>query len=119
MAKEVNINNLPELLSITQACQVLGVHPNTLRNWDKEGRLKAIRIGVRKDRRYKKEDILRMLRVGLKEVEAEEKFESLEEGFLSRLGYLFSSLVSSRFLVTILWILVVGLLIYAIVILLS
>lgn len=50
---------LPELLTLKQACELLQVHPNTLRNWDKNGTLKAIRIGERKLRRYKKEDLIK------------------------------------------------------------
>lgn len=53
--------DLPEYLTLTQVCELLQVHPNTLRNWDKNGTLKAIRIGVRKIRRYKREDILAIL----------------------------------------------------------
>ena len=54
--------DLPEYLTLTQACELLQVHPNTLRNWDKNGTLKAIRIGAGKLRRYKKEDILTLLK---------------------------------------------------------
>lgn len=46
-----------ELITLSEACEILHVHPNTLRQWDKKGILKAIRFGVRKDRRYKREDI--------------------------------------------------------------
>jgi len=53
--------NLPDYLTLTQACELLQVHPNTLRNWDKNGTLKAIRIGAGKLRRYKKEDIFALL----------------------------------------------------------
>lgn len=53
--------DLPEYLTLTQACELLQVHPNTLRNWDKNGTLKAIRIGAGKLRRYKKEEILALL----------------------------------------------------------
>lgn len=53
--------DLPEYLTLKQACELLQVHPNTLRNWDKNGILKAIRIGAGKLRRYKKEDILALL----------------------------------------------------------
>ena len=53
--------DLPEYLTLTQTCELLQVHPNTLRNWDKNGMLKAIRIGAGKLRRYKKEDILALL----------------------------------------------------------
>lgn len=48
---------MEELLTLSEASQILKVHPNTLRLWDKNGVLKAIRIGIKKVRRYKKEDI--------------------------------------------------------------
>jgi excisionase family DNA binding protein len=48
---------MEELLTLGEAAKVLKVHPNTLRLWDKKGVLTAIRIGVKKVRRYKKEDI--------------------------------------------------------------
>lgn len=51
----------PELLTLKQACQILKVHPNTLRQWDKKGILKAIRFGQRKDRKYHKKDVLSLL----------------------------------------------------------
>lgn len=49
-----------ELLTLSEACQILKVHPNTLRKWDKKGILKAVRFGERGDRRYRKEDIMRL-----------------------------------------------------------
>jgi excisionase family DNA binding protein len=51
--------NIPELLTLKEAGAILKCHPNTLRNWDKKGILKAIRIGERGDRRFRKEDILK------------------------------------------------------------
>lgn len=48
---------MEELLKLSEAAQILKVHPNTLRLWDKKGVLVALRIGVKKARRYKKEDI--------------------------------------------------------------
>lgn len=48
-----------KLLKLSEAAELLNVHPNTLRKWDKKGILKAIRFGERKDRRYRKEDIMK------------------------------------------------------------
>lgn len=52
---------LPNLLKIQDVAKILNVTPWTLRQWDKKGILKAVRIGTRKDRRYKKEDIQKLL----------------------------------------------------------
>lgn len=48
---------MEELLTLKEAAQILKVHPNTLRLWDNKGVLKAIRLGVKKARRYRKIDI--------------------------------------------------------------
>lgn len=48
---------LPKLLTIRQAGEILNVHVETLRRWDKSGRLKATRINDRGDRRYDPKDI--------------------------------------------------------------
>jgi len=50
-------NSKNQLLTLREACELLKVHPNTLRKWDKKGILKAVRFGERKDRRYRNEDI--------------------------------------------------------------
>ena len=55
-------NDLPELVTLKDACDMLSCHPNTLRMWDEKGILKAVRIGQRKDRRYRKEDLLKLLK---------------------------------------------------------
>lgn len=52
--------NMPELLTIKEAAQLINVHPNTLRNWEKEGKIQAVRIGSRRDRRYPKQLIWQM-----------------------------------------------------------
>lgn len=52
---------MTELLTIGEAAKLLRVHPNTLRNWDKQGILKPARIGTKRLRRYKKEDIKKLI----------------------------------------------------------
>ncbi len=54
-------NNIPELLTMKETCELLKVHANTLRQWDKKGILKAVRFGARLDRKYKKEEVLKLL----------------------------------------------------------
>lgn len=60
-----NTNTSPtRLLKIKEAANLLGVHPATLRRWDEEGRLKAVRIGSRRgvgDRRFRLEDIQKLI----------------------------------------------------------
>ncbi len=60
-----NEQDWPPLLTISQTAQILNISPWTLRKWDKEGKLVPIRIGTRKDRRYKKVDVLKILSEGL------------------------------------------------------
>jgi putative resolvase len=57
----MNMKEISEYLTLKQVSELLKVHPNTLRNWDKNGTLKPIRIGERKIRRYKKEDVIKFL----------------------------------------------------------
>jgi len=60
-SSNTDITNLPALLKLKQACEILQVHPNTLRNWDKKGILVAVRLGEKRERRYRKEDILNLI----------------------------------------------------------
>jgi len=53
-------SDIEELLTIKQAAQILKVDEQTLRRWDGQGILKAVRVGTRRgvgDRRYRKQDI--------------------------------------------------------------
>ena len=62
MLKQAEKNKkIPELLTLKEACEILKCHPNTLRQWDNKGILIAVRFGERKDRRYRKLDILELL----------------------------------------------------------
>ena len=49
------------LLPLREVARILKVHKETLRRWDNSGKLKAIRIGNRKDRKYRAEDIIPLL----------------------------------------------------------
>jgi len=46
-----------KLLSIGQVAKLFSVHEDTLRNWEKKGLIKPLRVGVRGDRKYLPEDI--------------------------------------------------------------
>ena len=50
-------NQQNEYLTLADVSELLKIHPNTLRNWDANRTLKAIRIGIKKVRRYRKSDI--------------------------------------------------------------
>jgi len=56
-----NKQDVPELITLQEACDILKCHPNTLRQWDNKGILVAVRFGERKDRRYRKKDIMKLL----------------------------------------------------------
>jgi len=51
------LKNMPELLSIGQVAKIFNIHPDTLRNWEKDGILVPLRAGKRGDRKYRPQDI--------------------------------------------------------------
>lgn len=57
----ISINNLPDLLTVREVANVLRVSPLTIKRWGKRGKLPAIRINSRGDRRYRKEAVLWLL----------------------------------------------------------
>ncbi len=57
----LSIDNLPDLLTVKEVAQILRVSVLTIKRWGKRGKLPAIRINSRGDRRYKKEAVLYML----------------------------------------------------------
>ena len=63
MEKDKYINPMPMMTS-GEAAQLLNVHANTLRRWSDHGILDAQRIGSRGDRRFIREDIVK-LKLGL------------------------------------------------------
>jgi excisionase family DNA binding protein len=59
--KTVDLTNLPDLLTVSEVATLLRVSTLTIKRWGKRGKLPAIRINSRGDRRYKKESVLWML----------------------------------------------------------
>ena len=57
----VSLQEMPDLLTIDEVAHLLRVSKITLKRWGKKGKLPAIRINSRGDRRYKKEEVLRFL----------------------------------------------------------
>ena len=54
-------NNPSPLLTVREVASMLGIHANTVRRWSDEGKIRALRISKRGDRRFKREDIERFL----------------------------------------------------------
>jgi excisionase family DNA binding protein len=59
--KKVKLEDLPDLLTVREVADLLRVSPLTIKRWGKRGKLPAIRINSRGDRRYKKEAVLWLL----------------------------------------------------------
>lgn len=57
----LNLNDLPDLLTVREVAQILRVSTLTIKRWGKRGKLTPIRINSRGDRRYKKEAVLWLL----------------------------------------------------------
>lgn len=59
--QKIAISDLPDLLTISEVAEILRVSPLTIKRWGKKGKLPAIRINSRGDRRYRKEVVLEMI----------------------------------------------------------
>jgi len=57
----LKLENLPDLLTVREVAEILRVSPLTIKRWGKRGKLPAIRINSRGDRRYRKEAVLWLL----------------------------------------------------------
>lgn len=53
----VEHEKLSDYLTVAQAAEHLGVSPSTLRNWDREGKLKAARHPLNRYRLYRVDDL--------------------------------------------------------------
>lgn len=56
------MEKLDDFLRIKEAAEYLGVSPNTLRNWGREGKFTELRHPMNNYRLYKKSDLDRVLR---------------------------------------------------------
>ncbi len=68
-AAKLDLNNLPDLLTVREVADLLRVSPLTIKRWGKRGKLPAIRINSRGDRRYKKESVLWLLGIDPSEID--------------------------------------------------
>lgn len=59
--KPLRLDDLPDLLTVREVAEILRVSPLTIKRWGKRGKLPAIRINSRGDRRYRKEAVLWLL----------------------------------------------------------
>lgn len=65
----LRIDDLPDLLTVREVAEILRVSPLTIKRWGRKGKLPAIRINSRGDRRYKKEAVLWLLGIQPKDSE--------------------------------------------------
>lgn len=63
VSTKISMKDLPDLLTIKEVAELLRVSALTIKRWGKKGKLPAIRINSRGDRRYKKDVVLRLLGV--------------------------------------------------------
>ena len=63
MADLINkkLDEIGDLLTISQVAELFNIHPDTLRNWEKNNKLVPLRVGPRQDRRYRRQDIQTIL----------------------------------------------------------
>ncbi len=64
--QKLSIDNLPDLLTVKEVAEVLRVSTLTIKRWGKRGKLPAIRINSRGDRRYRKEAVFWLLGIQAK-----------------------------------------------------
>ena len=50
------------MLTTAEVAHLLHVHPNTVRQWSNTGLIQVYRVGPRRDRRFKREDVDSFLR---------------------------------------------------------
>lgn len=58
-----NLDNAPYLLTVREVAFVFHVSPLTIKRWDKKKKLVSIRINERGDRRFKRTDAEKLLKL--------------------------------------------------------
>jgi MerR family copper efflux transcriptional regulator len=62
MADEQTVHNFGDYLTVKDAAAFLGVSPSTLRNWDRSGKVKAVRNPLNGYRLYPREGLSALLK---------------------------------------------------------
>ena len=58
---QVSVHN-SGIMTTSEVAYFFRVHPNTVRHWTNKGLLPSFRLGTRRDRRFKREDVDNFLR---------------------------------------------------------
>ena len=58
MAAQTEMVNM---MTMREVCQMLHVHPNTLRRWCDQNKIRSYRITARGDRRFLRQDVARFV----------------------------------------------------------
>lgn len=62
MSDRVTVNSLRDYLTVAEAAEELGVSASTLRNWDRSGKLVALRHPMNGYRLYRRSDLAALLK---------------------------------------------------------
>ena len=57
----VTARGIEDMLTVREVCRMLHVHPNTLRRWSDQGKIRSYRIADRGDRRFLPQDVARFI----------------------------------------------------------
>lgn len=59
--QDISTLKIREPLTTRQLAHVLNVHINTVRRWSNTGLLKPVRVGPRGDRKFSRDEVIRIL----------------------------------------------------------